>query len=120
LLSLLLLCLQVVAHRTICALQQQQALEALAGAPAGFAPAADQAGPAAGTASLVGAGTDIGASASVAKNTAAFKPPPSARVEMNEVFDDPFADPFVGGAGFSMSAEADFVATRGRAASAAD
>jgi hypothetical protein len=116
------LCLQAVAHRTICALQQQQALEALAGVPAHIALAADQATPAAGAASLVGAGTDVGASASVAKGTAAFKPPPSAQAEMDEVFDDPFADPFVGGAGFSTSVGigGEFVATRGRAASAAN
>lgn len=111
------------AHRTICALQQHQALEALAGDTGYSVPTTEGSG-SGGTVRLP-VGTEIGEGVSTGggRDSAAFKPPPSAQVEMEQaLFDDPFADPFVGGAGFSTNSLGGegFAATRTRASSAAN
>ena len=102
-------------------MQQQHALEALAGITNTSASATDRAGGAAARAAVaVATGTGTGAATGAARGAAAFKPPPSAQAEMNEMYDDPFADPFVGGAGFSSMGLEAYAQTRGRAASAAN
>ena len=101
-------------------MQQQHALEALSGIT--NTGASDRAGSAAADAAVVvAAATETGAGETgAARGAAAFKPPPSAQAEMDEVYDDPFADPFVGGGGFSSMGLEAYAPTCGRAASAAN
>lgn len=109
------------AHRTICALQQQQAREALTGGGIRSFPAMlDSAGNAAAGAAA-SACTKVGASAGEVRAAAPFKPPPSTQPETEELPYDHFADPLVEVAGMSgVSSEAFLSTTRGRAASAAN